>query len=615
MTKLFEKNKKLLARYYPQLFKRIIEEINRDDLFSLLSDYKELYQPNLKACAQQSIKEANIKRPKIILLYGSGLGVCLTELLKKIEGETRHILVIEKSLSRFCASLALINYEKIFKDKRIRFLVGANENLDFVDFFIPLVRSSESVYLKSMAVVLDPVLTTEDEEYYERVAQSFYLEVKRSSYYLNVPPEDTYYGFLNSIANLKESLTIPLFDSLVGKFKETPGILVSTGPSLVKNLKWLKKVQDRAIIACCDSALKILLKNGITPHIVGCLERVPETRLFFDDLPKLPHTYFLTCPIVAPDTFKVYKGPKMQMMRGLAQLNWFFPEAKNYFTGNSVSHMLYMALLCMGCPTVFLTGQDLAYDRYSSKSHAAAMPKLIENFNANMRNEAKERAIKEGSESSLMVEGNNGEPILTGYWLNRFREIFNDMLRSASSKTYNVIPVDYGAKLDFVERLNPDEALNYIPQHKKDISKTIKNYLVSPPWNKKLMKQRVRVSIKYLEHYFETAQEALHKIEVVRQYLVLKSDEDPCAVADFFEELSFLLKSICVDDDGFYNTFFACQIQHVSKPLALQAQAALNRVQEKGTESLEKLNAMYFWFSTVHFWSSRMLWKIKQVQL
>ena len=56
-----------------------------------------------------------------------------------------------------------------------------------------------------------------------------------------------------------------------------PVFIVGCGPSLDKDLPYIKKWQDRAVIVSGGSALGVLLKAGITPDIHVELENGPQT--------------------------------------------------------------------------------------------------------------------------------------------------------------------------------------------------------------------------------------------------------------------------------------------------------------------------------------------------
>ena len=54
--------------------------------------------------------------------------------------------------------------------------------------------------------------------------------------------------------------------------KNTPVIVVGSGPSVDENLDLLKEIQNRAIIIACGSALKVLLRNDIKPDFQVLIE-------------------------------------------------------------------------------------------------------------------------------------------------------------------------------------------------------------------------------------------------------------------------------------------------------------------------------------------------------
>ncbi|TNB54272.1 6-hydroxymethylpterin diphosphokinase MptE-like protein, partial [Campylobacter helveticus] len=58
-------------------------------------------------------------------------------------------------------------------------------------------------------------------------------------------------------------------------------IIVSTGPSLIKQLPLLKKYREKALIFCADSAYPILARHNIKPDFVCMVERSDFTAEFF----------------------------------------------------------------------------------------------------------------------------------------------------------------------------------------------------------------------------------------------------------------------------------------------------------------------------------------------
>ncbi|MCR2057623.1 DUF115 domain-containing protein, partial [Campylobacter helveticus] len=85
-----------------------------------------------------------------------------------------------------------------------------------------------------------------------------------------------------------------------GQFKSC--VIVSTGPSLAKQLPLLKEFQDKVVIFAADSAYPILIQNDIIPDYVCMVERTDFTAEFFkhDFGTKDDKTTFLLASLVHP---------------------------------------------------------------------------------------------------------------------------------------------------------------------------------------------------------------------------------------------------------------------------------------------------------------------------
>ncbi|EOH7148894.1 6-hydroxymethylpterin diphosphokinase MptE-like protein, partial [Campylobacter coli] len=84
------------------------------------------------------------------------------------------------------------------------------------------------------------------------------------------------------VYNLPQMITHPTYKELLNKRKglSKTAIIVSTGPSLTKQLPLLKKYQNKATIFCADSSYPILAKHNIKPDYVCMLERTELTAEF-----------------------------------------------------------------------------------------------------------------------------------------------------------------------------------------------------------------------------------------------------------------------------------------------------------------------------------------------
>lgn len=72
----------------------------------------------------------------------------------------------------------------------------------------------------------------------------------------------------NHIRAIPRTIRRPASGSLAGIAENIPAILVSTGPSLGKNIRVLKKAQGKSLIIAAGQALRSLLAYGVKPDIV-----------------------------------------------------------------------------------------------------------------------------------------------------------------------------------------------------------------------------------------------------------------------------------------------------------------------------------------------------------
>lgn len=463
----FEKNLAALRARDPQLAARVdavrttaaVPVEVRPGWFDVICDGAWLYNGDPEPAVQASldlIKGSD--HPRIIVGYGIGLGQHVLTLYPTLHPATAGVYLIEESLELFTAALMIGDWCEIISNKRVDLFVGLSPD----DFQAAMKTSLETSATKVLGI------------HAKAFMHHAPAMLRRQAYFLEIPirinaaedellieaiapAEDAYIGFMSTMQNLAACAGVPELSILRGEFAGKVGIAVSTGPSLSHSFGWLREAQHHTVIACADSALRILLREGITPHLVGCLERVPETKLLFADLPPLPQTYLLSNPIIWPETFQGYPGPKLLMLRSIVPLPLFFPESEHYVTGISVSHLIYKALEVVGCHRILLVGQDLAYDRHSARTHADGMPELLIKYGQKHR----EESVKQSTDPQcgVMVEGNDGAPILTGYWYNRFRSLLTHLIRESGVETVNVIPADYGAKIQLAKWSAPGDAL------------------------------------------------------------------------------------------------------------------------------------------------------------
>ncbi|EDP6894156.1 DUF115 domain-containing protein, partial [Campylobacter lari] len=181
--------------------------------------------------------------------------------------------------------------------------------------------------------------------------------------------QDALQGIENFVYNLPDIISNYSFKELLLKRKKQAknAIIVSTGPSLIKQLPLLKKYADKATIFCADSAYPILAKHNIKPDYVLSLERIKETSEFFNnnfgDFDK--NIVFVLKHLVHKNTFTYLITKQLKIINIID----FSPIAHSlklsHFgymrMGNSVATMAYFLTLNLDFKNIIFIGQDLAY--------------------------------------------------------------------------------------------------------------------------------------------------------------------------------------------------------------------------------------------------------------
>ena len=447
MSKIFEKNIKALTKTNPTLAAKLFSiQTNKDfeiviqgeDKANLNLIDKQNFLPLYETQPLEEInkeyekfKSKYIKYP-ILFFFGIGNGILIKMLLDN--PIRKKIIIIEPNLEILFIVLNFIDFSKEIEEKKLLlFLVE--------DFKYP-----EAIDIVSDLEVILFVKTYElhiNTPYYEkkykneilRINETFLRAIKQAIINYGNDTIDTLMGLEHSIKNFPEMLKRPYFKSLVGKKNSNIAIIVSTGPSLTKQLPILKEIQDYVTIISVDASMPILEKWGIVPDFVTSLERVKETATLFKNTSKKFQEKFITihASLQHEEVLKNSYGKKLLVMRSFAYNRYFDLDEYGYLgVGMSAANMAYELAYILGFKDIILIGQDLAYGK-DGKSHADGHP-YMENY----------------KETDLYVPayGGNGVVRTSKVW-NMFKNFFEKDIAYTSKqgiKTYNA--TEGGARIE-----------------------------------------------------------------------------------------------------------------------------------------------------------------------
>ena len=186
----------------------------------------------------------------------------------------------------------------------------------------------------------------------------------------------------NDITNLPHLIKYPGVASLKDKHKGMPAVVVSTGPSLKKNIHLLldKKIQNNTIIICVAQAIRILLAYGIKPDFACTVDYGAVNISHFEGLENCG------IPLVALNRtyhkiFTTWESPVFvatSISQPRESITDVWRDRGGVEQGGSVSHFAVGLAIHLGCSKAALIGQDLSYseDMRSHNSNADSSGKL-----------------------------------------------------------------------------------------------------------------------------------------------------------------------------------------------------------------------------------------------
>ncbi|MGQ2898909.1 motility associated factor glycosyltransferase family protein [Campylobacter coli] len=376
----------------------------------------------------------------VLYFYGFGNGILYKALLQNKNHQ--HIVVFEKDIEIIWIMFHILDFSHELQNSRLMVLQTSSLDIEFFSNFCsskPFFQFSRIYFLELMS------------HYYERFHEDILgLNKKLAENFKNSivshgnDPLDALQGIEQFVYNLPQMITHPSYKELLSKRKgiSDTAIIVSTGPSLTKQLPLLKKYANKATIFCADSSYPILAKHGIKPDYVCMLERTEITAEFFNnDFGEFDKDIVFVCSgVVHPKAIEYLKGRNRKYL--IIPRYLYFPiyiKLKYFdflYNTPSVAHMSYFLSVLLNHKNIIFIGQDLAYAE-NGNSH----PDDYQN-SANYESQMYEHIL-------TTAYGGNGKVETHSIWL-LFKNWFeNEMIpntRKMGITTYNC--TEGGARIE-----------------------------------------------------------------------------------------------------------------------------------------------------------------------
>ncbi|EQA8509510.1 motility associated factor glycosyltransferase family protein [Campylobacter jejuni] len=359
---LKEKLKELSITHYELI-------LGKDNLDINLKDTKNhtfLYQDSIKELdiMLKTYNEKYLLYP-VLYFYGSGNGILFKALLKN--KHHKHLVIFEKELEIIKIMFHLLDFSQELEENRL--LILDVNSLEFQDYYDLCSTSPFFEFSRTYFLELSSDYYEKDQEEILNLNNNLMDRFKNTILLKGNDPKDALQGIEQLIYNLPVLLTHAPYQNLLKQRENLSdtAIIVSTGPSLAKQLDTLKQYANKATIIAADASYPILAKHGIKPDYVLSLERILSTSKFFDnnfgDFDK--DILFITTHLTHPQTIKKLKNNNRNFLLSYKGSEFIYylklKQFGEFVEGHSVANIAYGLAVFLKHKNIIFIGQDLAY--------------------------------------------------------------------------------------------------------------------------------------------------------------------------------------------------------------------------------------------------------------
>lgn len=385
-----------------------------------------LYSPQKEAekwSQQFNYNNINIS----VVMFGLANGVFVNELLRKLDDEAI-VIIMEPDSSLFIYSLMNFDMKSILSDVRLKLYI---KNINDNEFYSAIHYYVNAIMIPSQIVCSYPkfeqLYCEEADKFMKIIDEKYRLEIS-----LSFGLKDEYKnGIINTFKNLVYIKDSNYSSELIGKIpNEIPVIIVSAGPSLDKNIKELKKAENKAVILATDTAVKQLVVNDINFDAIISVDTMKKVEYINQKkyCNKIIFSGIKTSHNVLDSNYgkKIWIVSSRFMCTLYKESNLSFSAWTN---GGSVATEAFNLAVEMGAKKIILVGQDLAFE--GDYTHSG---KIVD--------------IEKYSQQDIKyVEGINGDMVRTRSDWVRYLDWFSYEIKRLNGSIEVVDATEGGAKI------------------------------------------------------------------------------------------------------------------------------------------------------------------------
>ncbi|HEH4134271.1 TPA: motility associated factor glycosyltransferase family protein, partial [Campylobacter jejuni] len=363
---LFEADQ-ILAYKLRALEKNDFKILQNENGINFIKDNITLYKnPEQELLENLTLFQNKYKKYPVLFFYGFGNGMFYKALCEN--KNHKHIIVFEDELEILALALHLFDFSKELKNEKLILFHTPNITTAQLTTLFMYEYIQKSVKIFNLFVHSDFYL-----KFYAHQIQELNKKLIENIRFIVLAkgndPYDSIIGIKHMLNNLPKLLNHGIFQNFLKERKQKVknAIIVSTGPSLIKQLPLLKKYANKATIFCADSAYPILAKHDIKPDYVCMLERDDIVSKCFDnDFKEFDKgILFILASVVHKEVIEFLERNNREYMLAHRPLHFAVSLNLKEFgyigVGASVANMAYELAASLRHENIIFIGQDLAY--------------------------------------------------------------------------------------------------------------------------------------------------------------------------------------------------------------------------------------------------------------
>ncbi len=550
---------------------KILKSQRSDQMYNIIDLKTNLYHYNQYdpyIGVKIDIEKMGILLPNLAVFFGFGLGYHVNEYLSRYPNAT--VLVIEEDMEIVKTVFSIINFTKVLNYNHFHIVSGLTPIQMYPHLFNFFNQSHLLQFLASINMIQNSISVTGSKQFYVNSLKMLKEAVTNVLALYGNDPHDSLIGIQMTLRNLSTIVDYPGIKDLKDKFKGKPGIVVSTGPSLNKNIEFLKGLDNKAVIVAPDATVKVLLNKGIkAAHMVTSLERVIATSKLFEGLTEedVKDSYLSACPVIMPETYANYPGEKIIVYRNFATFKWIDIPKGILDIGPSAGNMAFKVLEWLGCDPIILIGQDLAFtDDGITHAEGAHYGEKAESYLA---------------AGTISVPGNYQEKVKTSKVFSQFLRHYERDVLTYKGEVINA--TEGGAKIEGTILMTFQEAIDKYVKEDIDTLEVIKKNLKTP--NLKTKKREVKELLKKIHDAIRFSDSLVEKLNIgVQNCLefeeIVKVDSE-LEDKDNFAKCKELIKKIESTQEPFGSQEFYLIFMHYVQSYYIKASMDINHYKYK----------------------------------